>query len=206
MSGTTVSGTTVSGTTVSLPSRPLGAGWLRLWHWTQGVSFLGLTLSGASMHWADSPWSPLSFGTAVALHNGCGVVALVAWILFAIWNPRSGNLRHYRLRGTGLGAQLWPQIRYYTWGIFHREPDPFPPQPCEKFNPAQRLAYSLVMYLLMPIAVTSGTLLFFPILAPQRALGQPGLLPMAMIHLSAGYLLVAFLILHIYMTQFLHRS
>ncbi len=191
---------------MSRPTRPLAAGWVRLWHWAQGVAFLGLALSGASMHWADSPWSPLSFGTAVTLHNGCGIVTLVTWAGFAIWNPRSGNLRHYRLRGTGLDAHLWPQIRYYAWGIFRREPEPFPPRAGEKFNPAQRLAYTVVMYLLMPIVLVSGTLLFFPVLAPQHALGLPGLLPMAMIHLSAGYLLVAFLILHVYLTRFFHRS
>ena len=184
----------------------LAAGWLRWWHTVQAVAFLGLIVSGAAMHWADSPWVPLSFGDAVTLHNVLGVVLLVSWLMFAICNLRSGNLRHYRLRAAELRGRLWPQLRYYLWGLFHRHPEPFPPRPPAKFNPAQRLAYSLVMYGLMPILVASGTLLFFPILAPERALGLPGLLPMAMIHLSSGYLLVAFLILHVYLTMILHRS
>ena len=187
-------------------AHPLGAAWLRLWHWIQGVAFVGLIISGACMHWADSPWVPLSFGDAVSLHNGLGMVTLAAWVAFAIGNLRSGNLRHYRLRGSALRAQLWPQVRYYAWGVFHREPEPFPARAAVKFNPAQRLAYTVVMYLLMPILLASGTLLFFPILAPEHALGLPGLLPMAILHLSAGYLLVAFLILHVYLTLFLHRS
>ena len=172
----------------------------------QAIIFLGLIVSGACMHWADSTWVPLSFGDAVASHNIFGVVFLVLWLVFAIWNPRSGNLRHYRLHYPDLRARLWPQVRYYLWGLFHHEPEPFPPRGKEKFNPAQRLAYAVVMYLLMPILLASGTLLFFPILAPEHAFGLPGLLPMAIIHLSAGYLLIAFLILHMYLTMFLHRS
>ncbi len=186
--------------------RPLEAAWLRWWHWIQAIAFLGLIVSGAAMHWADSPWALLSFSDAVSAHNVLGAVTLASWIQFAIWNFRSGNLRHYRLRGPDLRARLWPQVRYYLWGIFHRQPEPFPPRAEVKFNPAQQLAYAVVMYLFMPILAASGTLLFFPILAPEHALGQPGLMPMAMIHLSAGYLLVAFLITHVYMTLFLHRS
>lgn len=184
--------------------RPL-SGWLLWWHGIQAFVFLGLIVSGACMHWADSSWVPLSFGDAVATHNALGLAYLASWLVFAILNVRSGNLRHYRLRGCDLRARLWPQVRYYAWGIFHRQPNPPLERAQEKLNPAQRLAYAVVMYLLMPILLASGTLLFFPILAPEHALGLPGLLPMAMIHLSAGYLLVAFLILHVYMAQFLHR-
>ena len=181
------------------------SGWLLWWHGIQAVAFLGLIVSGACMHWADSPWVPLSFGDAVAAHNALGLAYLASWLAFAILNVRTGNLRHYRLRGCDLRARLWPQVRYYAWGIFHRRPDPPAVRADEKLNPAQRLAYAVVMYLLTPILLASGTLLYFPILAPAHALGLPGLLPMAMIHLSAGYLLTAFLILHVYMTQFLHR-
>ena len=184
----------------------LGAGWLRLWHGLQSVAFLGLIVSGASMHWADSPWVPLAFGDAVTVHNVLGVASLAAWAAFAICNSRSGNLRHYRRPGGDLRHRLWPQVRYYLWGMFHAQPEPSPAREGEKFNPAQRLAYSVVMYVLMPIVLASGTLLFFPILAPEHALGLPGLLPMAIIHLAAGYLLTAFLILHVYMTMFLDRS
>ncbi len=184
---------------------PLG-GWLRWWHGIQAVAFLGLIVSGASMHWADSPWAPLSFGDAVTVHNVLGVVTLASWIVFAILNVRSGNFRHYRLRSNDLRARMWPQLRYYLWEIFQHQPEPFPARSDVKFNPAQRFSYAVVMYLLMPILLASGTLLFFPILAPEHALGMPGLLPMAMIHLSAGYMLTAFLILHVYVTQFLNRS
>ncbi len=187
-----------------MSDRPL-SGWLRWWHGLQALAFLGLIVSGACMHWADSPRVPLSFDDAVAVHNVLGVATLILWLAFAILNLRSGNLRHYQLRGLDLRAHLWPQVRYYLWGIFRHQPEPLP-RADMKFNPAQLLAYAVVMYLLMPILLASGTLLFFPLLAPEHALGMPGLLPMAMIHLSAGYLLAAFLIVHVYMTVFLHRS
>ncbi len=183
--------------------RSLG-GWLRWWHGIQAFAFLGLIVSGACMHWADSPWVPLSFGDAVTVHNVLGVATLILWAAFATLNVRSCNIRHYRLYGRDLRARLRPQVGYYLWGIFRRQPEPSP-RADMKFNPAQQLAYAVAMYLLMPILLVSGTLLFFPILAPEHALGMPGLLPMAIIHLSAGYLLTAFLILHVYMTQFLHR-
>ena len=56
------------------------------------------------------------------------------------------------------------------------------------------------MYILLPVSIASGVLLLFPILAPERALGMAGLWPMAMLHLSVGYLLnTLFLIVHIYL-------
>ena len=55
------------------------------------------------------------------------------------------------------------------------------------------------MYALMPLSVGSGVLLLFPILAPERALGRAGLWPMAMLHLTVGYLLTLFLVVHIYL-------
>ncbi len=55
------------------------------------------------------------------------------------------------------------------------------------------------MYILMPVSIASGVLLLFPILAPERALGRAGLWPMAMLHLSVGYLLTLFTVVHIYL-------
>lgn len=180
-------------------ARVVNPPWLRLWHGAQAVAFLGLLTTGLSMHFADSGWAPVPFRTAVLTHNACGLTSAALWLIFVVLNVRSGNARHYVPRTRELASDLARQIGYYAWGMFRGALPPFPPGFQEKFNPVQKLAYLLVMYVLMPLSLASGCLLLFPLLAPARALGQPGLWPMAMLHLTVGYLLAIFLIFHIYL-------
>ena len=57
--------------------RPL---WMRLWHGAQALLFLGLLVTGLSMHYAGTRWAFVPFPVAVRVHNTCGIatVALTA--------------------------------------------------------------------------------------------------------------------------------
>jgi thiosulfate reductase cytochrome b subunit len=175
-------------------SNPL---WLRVWHALQALLFLGLLASGLCMHYASSPWAVIPFSTSVQLHNVCGLATALLWAVFIVWNHVSGHARHYRPPDVHVIHSLWVQIRYYAVGMFRGEPPPL--SPGLRNNHVQQLTYIAVMYVLMPISIASGLLLLFPILAPERALGRPGLWPMAMLHLAVAYALTLFILVHAYL-------
>jgi thiosulfate reductase cytochrome b subunit len=172
---------------------------IRLWHGLQSALLLGLLCTGLSMHYSDSGWAPFSFRAAVRTHNALGVANALLWIAFLVSNARSGNVRSYLGRLGSALFEIGPQARYYLLGTFRGEREPGPSHPSERFNPLQKLAYVALMYVISPVLVFSGSLLLFPALAPERALGQPGIWPMAMIHLSAAYAISLFVVIHLYM-------
>ena len=171
--------------------------WLRVWHSLQALIFLVLIATGISMHYAGAEWAPIPFSMSVRVHNACGIAMGVLWIVFVACNLISGRVRHYRPKDIHVVHSLAIQIRYYAYGMFRGDSPPL--SPGLRNNHVQQLVYAGVMYILMPVSIASGTLLLFPILAPERALGQAGLWPMAMLHLSVGYLLTLFLVVHIYL-------
>lgn len=172
---------------------------LRLWHAVQVLLIAGLLISGLSMHYADSGLAPVPFRWAVRTHNVLGVANVLLWVGFVVGNRRSGGSRGYLQRLSALPRELPTMLRYYAWGAFRGETAPGPTQPGERFNPLQKLAYASVMYVISPLALVSGSLLLYPLLAPERALGHPGLWPMAMLHLSVGYAITLFVVVHVYM-------
>jgi thiosulfate reductase cytochrome b subunit len=171
--------------------------WLRVWHGVQALVFLGLIATGLNMHYAGSDWAVIPFSVSVRVHNGCGIATAVLWVVFVVANLISGHVRHYKPQDIHIIHSLVIQIRYYGYGMFRGDPAPL--SPGLRNNHVQQLVYTGVMYILMPLSIVSGVLLIFPILAPERALGRPGLWPMAMLHLSVGYLLTLFVIIHIYL-------
>ena len=170
--------------------------WLRVWHGLQALFFLGLIATGLNMHYAGSAWALIPFSVSVRVHNACGIATAVLWVTFVVWNAVSGHVRHYKPRDVHVIHSLVVQIRYYGYGMFRGDP---PLSPGLRNNHVQQLSYTGIMYVLMPLSVGSGLLLLFPMLAPERALGRAGLYPMAMLHLSVGYLLTMFLVVHIYL-------
>jgi thiosulfate reductase cytochrome b subunit len=171
--------------------------WLRLWHGAQALLFFGLIATGLCMHYAASDWAFIPFEIAVHVHNACGIATAFLWLIFVVSNAITGHVRHYIPTDFHIIHSAWMQIWYYLFGMFRGEPPPVTPG--LRNNPAQQLSYAIAMYVLMPISVVSGVLLLFPILAPERALGRAGLWPMAILHLSVGYLLTLFLVVHMYL-------
>ncbi len=175
----------------------LYAGWVRLWHWLNALLFLILILSGASMHYAGTPWL-LDFETAVTLHNTTGILLTLSWIGFVAGNLLTDNGRHYRIRFRGLLDRLFEQSRYYAFGIFQDAPHPFHVSAEMKLNTLQQLSYLGVMYLLMPLLLLSGWSFLFSVYLPETLFGVGTVWIVAMTHLTTSYLLVLFLLVHLY--------
>lgn len=84
---------------------------------------------------------------------------------------------------------------YYAWGIFHGQDHPVQKTPGAKHNPLQRLAYLGISAMLLPVQMVTGLLYYL-----YNSLGDVSLGPIALIHTLAAFLLVNFLIIHLYMT------
>ncbi|MBF0108565.1 MAG: cytochrome b/b6 domain-containing protein [Magnetococcales bacterium] len=173
--------------------------WLRLWHWSNAILFILLLVSGVSLHFADPDAPVIAFATARVLHNVCGLLMSVGFAVFVVANPWSGNLRHYRPVMKGLLRRLLEQADFYSRGIFAGRAHPFPATWSQKFNPLQQMTYLAVMYLLVPVVIVTGLMLWVPEWAPGRILGMDGLWPAAVLHYLVGVALAVFFIGHVYL-------
>jgi len=150
------------------------------------------------MHYAGSDWTVIPFAVSVCAHNDCRPATAVLWLVFLVSNGVSGRVGQYKPKDFHVIHSLVIQLRYYAYGMFRGASPPLAPG--LRNNHVQQLSYAGVMYTLVPVPIASGVLLLFPILAPERALGRAGLWPMAMLHLGSGYLLILFLVVHVYLT------
>ncbi len=171
--------------------------WIRLWHWTNVLLFIILIISGASLHYASArDW--LAFDTVMLVHNTAGIMLTIAWLVFFIGNFVTENGKHYRIRFKGMIAGLIEQSYYYAIGIFTGKPHPFHVSTEMKFNTLQQLSYIGVMYGLMPVLIISGLLFLFPAYLPDKFMGIGSIWIVAMTHLVVAYLLILFMLTHIY--------
>jgi thiosulfate reductase cytochrome b subunit len=173
--------------------------WLRIWHWTNALLIITLSISGISLHFANPKAMLLPFSLARDLHNLAGVTLCVTYGFFVIANIVSGNWWQYVPKPDGFLRKVWIQTRYYLWDVFLGRPHPFPPTLQNNFNALQQIIYWEVMYLLMPLLLISGIMFLWPELAPDRIMGVDGLLPIALAHYLFALLMFLFMLGHIYL-------
>ena len=177
-------------------------GLIRLWHALNAVLIILLIISGLSMQYSD-PLNPLfRFDLAVSVHNIAGFILIFDYLLFIIGNTISKNGRHYRIQLKGLIDRLVAQFRYYTYGIFKHETAPFPVTKKMKFNPIQQVTYFMTMYVLMPIIFLTGLPMLFSGAFIRQLLGSNAFFVTDIIHITIGFLLSIFLMIHLYFCTF----
>ena len=172
--------------------------WVRVWHWLNALLFLGMVLTGLSMQYAghDTLWIP--FGLSVSIHNICGISLIAVFLFFLFTNRFSSNGVYYKIPKTGFANELWQQIRYYSWGIFKKEPHPFDINKKRKFNPLQLLSYVVAMYILVPLIIITGLGLLFPEITINKIFGASGIFLTDLLHQLTGVFLIVFWMIHLY--------
>lgn len=171
------------------------SGFNRFWHWAQAALILFLALSGFEIH---GSLRFFGYAEAVRYHNAAAMAFLVL-IAFAIfWHFTTGEWRQYTPTWTHLRAQA----EYYLLGIFRNAPHPTHKSALSKLNPLQKLVYLGLKLLVIPVLVGSGLLYLF-YRYPHRhevvALKLEGLRSVALVHTLGAFLVLAFLIAHIYL-------
>lgn len=172
--------------------------WVRLWHVLNAVCFILLILTGMSLHFTTVEGNFIRFDISVAIHNVAAIIITINYGYFIMGNIVSSNGKHYKNWRKNLVTNLWRQGRFYAFGIFKKEPHPFPVSEDNKFNPLQKIAYVFVMYLGMPLLIISGLGLLFPETIAYAVFGVSGLLLTDMLHITMGFVLSLFLLIHIY--------
>jgi thiosulfate reductase cytochrome b subunit len=167
----------------------------RFWHWTQAFLILFLALTGFEIH---GSYSFFGFENAVYLHNNAAWVLIVLIIFTIFWHFTTGEWRQYLPTTKNLKAQ----IEYYVTGIFRNAPHPTRKSTISKLNPMQRLVYLGLKILFIPVMVISGLVYMFyryPLYGSIESLGINNLAPVAFLHTLGAYILLAFVLVHIYL-------
>jgi len=174
--------------------------WTRVWHLINALMFIILIVTGLSMQYTDKVNASyvVGFAKAVKWHNFAAIILIISYIFFVTGNILTKNGSYYKIGKKDLLPDLVSQLKYYSWGMFKGEKNPFPVTEERKFNPLQKLIYVLAMYLALPLLIISGMGLLFPEITINRFFGVSGLILTDILHITMGFLLSVFMVIHIY--------
>jgi thiosulfate reductase cytochrome b subunit len=174
--------------------------WIRIWHVFNAVLFVVLIITGISMQYTgkNNPAYMVGFAKAVKYHNFAAILLIINYIVFVTGNLFTRNGRYYKTDKKNFLSDLSKQLRYYAFGMFKGEKHPFPVTEERKFNPLQRFSYVLAMYVAFPLLIISGIGLLFPEITINRFLGVSGLVYTDILHITMGFFLSIFMLIHIY--------
>ena len=170
-------------------------GFERFWHWMQAFLIFLLAGTGFEIH---GSFSFFGFENAVRFHNAAAL-SLIALIVFAIfWHFTTGEWRQYIPTREHLRAQ----IEFYLTGIFRNAPHPTKKTLLSKLNPLQRLVYLSLKLLVIPVMVSSGLLyMVYRYSGPHHieTFQIFSLKYVALWHVAGAFVVVAFVIAHLYL-------
>lgn len=167
----------------------------RFWHWTQAFLVLFLALTGFEIH---GSFVFLGYENAVNLHNKAAWALIILMAFTIFWHFTTGEWRQYIPTTKNLKAQ----VDYYLTGIFRGAPHPVRKTVLSKLNPLQRIVYFLLKVLAFPVMVITGLLYMFYRYQWQgevKILGLESIDIVALIHTIGAYLLIAFVVIHLYL-------
>lgn len=166
-------------------------GFERFWHWTQALLIIFLMITGFEVH---GTYSLMGFENAVLFHD-IAAWALIVLIVFTIfWHFATGEWRQY----IPTTKFLKEQFKYYISGIFKGAPHPVKKTSYNKFNPLQRLTYLGLKVFIMPAQIITGVLYMY-YMYPESPIQTGGLGFVAVFHTLVAFMLLAFLVVHVYL-------
>lgn len=168
----------------------------RFWHWSQSGLIIFLALTGFEVHDAIHIFG---FQKAVEFHRFASYAFLVLLAFTIFWHFTTDEWRQYIPTLTNMKAQ----IRFYAVGMFKGEEHPTMKNKWQKLNPLQIFTYLGFKLIIVPVMVVSGLLYLFhkQINANQVVvISDFELGTTAAWHTAGAYILMAFLIVHVYMT------
>ena len=181
--------------------------WIRAWHVINAVIFLILIVTGLSMQYTDKENASyiVGFAKAVRIHNFAAIVLVLNYIIFVTGNLLTKNGNYYRISRKNFISDLVKQFIYYSSGMFKGEKHPFPVTDERKFNPLQKITYVLALYVAIPLLIISGIGLLLPEITITTFFGISGLILTDILHISMGFFLSIFMIIHIYTCTLGHK-
>ena len=179
--------------------------WVRIWHWINAVLFLALIVTGLSMQYSNPDYPLIPFEQAVSWHNIMGILLIADYIIFLIGNAVTFNGKYYKLQRRNWFKNIQKQFYYYIIGIFKKQEPPFEINEERKFNKLQKVAYVGSMYVFIPLVIITGVALLFPEIIVTKVFGVSGILLTSLLHITVGFFLTIFLLVHLYFSTFGRR-
>ena len=170
----------------------------RFWHWCQAALIIFMLLTGFEVH---GTYSIFGFEKAVNYHTIAAWTLVGLWIFAAFWHITTGEWRHY----IPTTKNIVVIAKYYSSGIFKDEQHPFRPSLSNKHNPLQRLTYLAVLTLLSPLLWFTGWLYLFYADWAAWGLSKLQLEWIATAHTFGAFLMLTFLISHLYLATTGHK-
>jgi thiosulfate reductase cytochrome b subunit len=164
----------------------------RFWHWSQAALIVFLLLTGFEVH---GTYALFGFAQAVHYHTLAAWSLVALWVFALFWHFTTGEWRQY----VPTLEKIEAMIRYYAYGIFTGAPHPFRQTTLQKHNPLQRLAYLGILLIVSPLIWVSGWLYLFYDRWNDWGLGALQLQWVAVAHTFGAFLMLIFLILHLYL-------
>lgn len=167
----------------------------RFWHWLQAILIFFLAATGFEIH---GSFEFFGYKNAVEYHNIAAYMFIVLIVFAIFWHLTTGEWKQYLPTFTNLKAQ----INFYLFGIFKNAPHPTKKTVLSKLNPLQKLTYLALKILVIPTMVISGLLYMFyryPQKETVEALNIGSIEVIALFHTAGAFLLMAFVIVHLYL-------
>lgn len=167
----------------------------RFWHWMQALSIFFLAATGFEIH---GSFTFFGYQNAVKYHNVAAYTFIVLIVFAIFWHFTTGEWKQYLPTTKHLKAQ----INFYLIGIFQNAPHPTKKTVLSKLNPLQKLTYLALKILVIPTMVISGLLYMFyryPQKGTIEGLNIDTIEVIALFHTAAAFLLLAFVIVHLYL-------
>jgi len=181
--------------------------WIRAWHVINAAMFLILIVTGLSMQYTgkENATYVVGFAKAVKWHNFAALILVINYIVFVTGNLLTSNGRFYRISRKNFISDLLKQFKFYSSGMFKGEKHPFPVTEERKFNPLQKITYVLALYVALPLLIISGIGLLLPEITITSVFGISGLILTDILHITMGFLLSIFMIIHVYTCTLGHK-
>ncbi len=159
---------------------------------------LSLILTGVSMQYSNPDYPLIRFDIAVSLHNISGILLTLTYFYFFLGILFTSIGRYYVMRSQGCFKSFYLQARYYMFGIFRGEPSPFPVNEERKFNPIQQITYNVIQHAITPVTFITGWALLYPESIILNVFGFSGIMLTSLLHVTAGFFISIFLVIHLY--------
>jgi thiosulfate reductase cytochrome b subunit len=164
----------------------------RFWHWSQAALIITMLLTGFEVH---GSYQLFGWETAAETHTTAAWLLMGLWIFAIFWHFTTGEWRQY----IPTTDKMIDVALFYAFGIFTGKHHPYLKTRNRKHNPLQRVAYLGVKLFINPLIWITG--LFYLFYNQLGSAGFDGLTlgAVALAHTFAAFLMLLFLIVHIYL-------
>ena len=166
----------------------------RIWHWSQASLIIFMLITGFEVH---GSYHLFGFGMAVNLHTIAAWSLIGLWVFAIFWHFTTGEWKQY----IPTLDKVVAMVKFYSVGIFVHAPHPFRATTLKKHNPLQRLAYLGVLLFIGPLLWVSGW--FYLFFGNWNAWGVDRYVSLewvAFFHTAGAFMMLLFLIAHVYLT------